>query len=258
MSCDAGTGSREDVPATEPGMSYRPPMKLPPWRPARQPRDRPAHATPSHNLVFRGGRRSPRITFSNFYIWGRRRLSKSYARSKIDDNLAKAMSDPFSMSSCPIFQRPDNAHVGGQSQVFGWYATTPFSKGDVEALVSNPVHKPIHCSAFDLPHGLISCCPWPELTTDDAPAACSQRPTREEPHTRTNRVADADDKAELARISGVAITVGSSAERIYYAIVVFSDSETTPRRNGICRVRSTCKNACDHVHETTRPPPIPT
>src|SRR5437660_1750928 len=48
--------------------------------------------TPSHNLVFRGGRTIADLSFCNFYLGGAGAW-QSAARANIDEKLAKAMSD---------------------------------------------------------------------------------------------------------------------------------------------------------------------
>ena len=201
--------------------------------------------TPSHNLVFRGGRTIAHLAFCNFYLGGNAAWQAN-DRSNIDAKLAAAMSDSrLNGVMGQYFHGPITSQFRGPSKVLDGPPPAAFSKGDVEALVTQ-LNQANAFAGFDLAATVFNLLlpPGTELTTDDAPAN-AERPqqTAHRPPHEIKPIADADDKASsLEGLCGYHGSVILSGQRIYYAVGVFSEVLDNGSQNGIVAFKEPWKN----------------
>jgi hypothetical protein len=198
-------------------------------------------STPSHNLNFRGGATIANLVFCNFYLGGSAAWQDS-DRANIDQKLAQAMSDPRLNSVMgQYFHGTITSHFRGPSKVLDGSPPSVFSKGDVEALVTQ-LQQSNAFAGFDLASTVFNFMlpSGTELTTDDAPAGAgrAQKPPKErEP------IADKDDKASsLEGLGGYHGSVIINGQRIYYAIGAFSEVLGDGTQNGIVAFHEPWKN----------------
>jgi hypothetical protein len=201
--------------------------------------------TPSHNLVFRGGRTIADLSFCNFYLGGAGAWQGD-ARANIDDKLAKAMSDGrLNGVMAQYFNNPITSQFRGPSTVLDGVPPVAFSKGDVEALVAQ-LQQANTFKNFDLSRTVFNFLlpSGTELTTDDAPTGASRRQqSAQHPSSGKRPVADADDKASsLEGLGGYHGSVILGGQRIYYAIGVFSEVMQDGTQNGIVAFNEPWKN----------------
>jgi hypothetical protein len=198
--------------------------------------------TPSHNLVFRGGRTVANLSFTNFYIGGAAAWQGDN-RANIDAKLAAAMSDSrLNGVMAQYFNGAITSQFRGPSKILDGAPPAAFSKGDVEALVTTLMQNNA-LQGFDLPTTVFNFLlpPGSELTTDDAPASARVRQTAKRPHNQP--VADDDDKASsLEGLGGYHGSVIIGGQRVYYAIGVFSEVLNDGSQNGIVAFNEPWKN----------------
>jgi hypothetical protein len=218
----------------EPAAAAMPPGKLAPGLPR----------TPSHNLVFRGGRTIANLSFVNFYVGGAAAW-KTDARANIDADLAKAMTDERLNSVMQqYFNVPITSQFHAPSRVLDGDPPRSFSKGDVEAL-SKELQQAGALQGFDLSRTVLNFMlpGGAELTTDDAPAGAHRRPSGERPEHEKEPIADKDDKASsLEGLGGYHGSVIIGGQRIYYAVGAFSEVLPNGRQNGIVAFPESWKN----------------
>jgi hypothetical protein len=201
--------------------------------------------TPSHNLVFRGGRTIANLSFCNFFLGGAAAWQGD-ARGNIDTKLAAAMSDPrLNGVMAQYFSGPITTQFRGPSKVLDGGPPVAFSKGDVEALVAKLMQGNA-LQGFDLPTTVFNFLlpPGTELTTDDAPAgAHGRQQTAKRPPRGNQPPADDDDKASsLEGLGGYHGSVILGGRRVYYAIGVFSEVLNDGSQNGIVAFNEPWKN----------------
>jgi hypothetical protein len=201
------------------------------------------HRTPSHNLVNRGGRIIANLAFGNFFIGGANAWQGD-ARAKIDENLAKAMTDHrLNGVMAQYFPGPITSQFRGPSKILDGTPPTEFSKGDVEALVTQ-LQQANAFAGFDLAHTVFNFLlpAGTELTTDDTPANASHaKQSAKRPAHKP--IADADDKASSREgLGGYHGSVILNGQRIYYAIGVFSEVLDDGSQNGIVAFNEPWKN----------------
>jgi len=201
--------------------------------------------TPSHNLVFRGGRTIADLSFFNFYLGGAGAWQGD-ARANIDEKLAKAMSDArLNSVMAQYFNGPITSQFRGPSRILDGAPPTTFSKGDVEALV-NQLQQANAIQGFDLsrtvfnfllPSGV-------ELTTDDEPSnAVRSQQSAQRPPKGNEPIADKDDKASSREgLGGYHGSVILAGQRVYYAIGAFSEVLDDGSQNGIVAFNDPWKN----------------
>ncbi len=201
--------------------------------------------TPSHNLVFRGGRTIDSLSFSNFYIGGSGAWQND-ARGKIDATLAAAMTDSrLNGVMAQYYNGPISSQFRGPSQVMNGTPPATFSKGDVEAMVTQ-MQQANAFNGFDLSATVFNFLlpSGTELTTDDVPANASrqQHAALRPPHVN-KPVAGEDDKASSREgLGGYHGSVIIGGQRIYYAIGVFSEVLNDGSQNGIVAFNEPWKN----------------
>jgi hypothetical protein len=208
--------------------------------------------TPSHNLVFRGGRIIANLSFFNFYLGGAGAWQGD-ARGKIDAALAAAMSDVrLNGVMAQYFTGPITSQVRGPSQVLDGTPPAVFSKGDVEALVTQ-LNQANAFQGFDLASTVFNFLlpSGTELTTDDTPANARHKQSAKRPPQGSKPVADEDDKASSREgLGGYHGSVILGGQRIYYAIGVFSEVLQDGSQNGIVAFNQPWKNvAATMYHE---------
>jgi hypothetical protein len=201
--------------------------------------------TPSHNLVFRGGRTIADLAFGNFYLGGAGAWQGN-TRANIDDNLAKAMSDSrLNGVMAQYFNGPITSQFRGPSKILDGTPPAAFSKGDLEALVTQ-MQQTNAFQGFDLARTVFNFLlpSGTDLTTDDAPAgARGRQQSAQRPPQGNKPIADADDKASsLEGLGGYHGSVIVSGQRIYYAIGVFSEVQQEGTQNGIVAFNEPWKN----------------
>jgi hypothetical protein len=200
--------------------------------------------TPSHNLVFRGGRTIADLSFCNFYLGGAGAWQGD-ARANIDEKLAKAMSDArLNGVMAQYFNGPITSQFPRPSKILDGTPPATFSKGDVEALVTQ-LQQTNAFQGFDLPNAVFNFLlpGGTELTTDDAPAGARSRQSAQRPPQGNSPVADEDDKASsLEGLGGYHGSVIVGGQRIYYAIGVFSQVLDNGTQNGIVAFKEPWKN----------------
>ena len=178
--------------------------------------------TPAHDLLYHGGKTIPALSFSNFYVGGDAWQASDV--EAIDRGLAAAMAEPtLNNVMAQYFSVPPTSHYLG-SQTLPGPAPTRVSQGDVEALIGDLATQgkfsglDLASTVFNLllPRGTI-------LTDDPAPqlSAPAQR-----------RVGPGDEVDSLHGLGGYHGSVLRSADAIYYAVGVYSETRNG-QTNGI-------------------------
>jgi hypothetical protein len=203
------------------------------------------HPTPSHNLVFHGGKTIRDLAFTNFYIGGSDAWDPG-DRQNIDSNLAAAMSDQnLNNVIVQYFQNQPITSTFQPSQVLPGAPPQVFSQGDVEALVQSfftqgALNGDLGSTVFNflLPPGAV-------LTTDAAPAGTQQKARRT---VSTRHPAGVPVEEEESSTNGLGGYHGSihagpgGATTIYYAIGAFSQVLPDGTMNGIAVFDQPWKN----------------
>lgn len=202
--------------------------------------------TPGHHLVFHGGHTIPDLMFANFYVGGADAWQQRDIAS-IDQALAAAMSDQ--MLNNVMSQYYPSGQITSTfrgSQVLAGPPPKIVSQGDVENLVRSLLQLgslgdfDLASTVFNfmLPSGTV-------LSTNEAPtsgtisARVEQAQVREQVERRSSTLVSPEKKEEdstqgLAGYHGsIHVGSGQSAETIYYAVGVFSESLADGRLNGI-------------------------
>jgi hypothetical protein len=200
--------------------------------------------TPSHNLVFRGGKIMPNLSYTNFFLGGSAAW-KPDDRTNIDAKLAAAMKDTrLNSVMAQYFNGAITTNFHGPSKVLDGAAAVVFSKGDVETLVRQ-LHQANAFAGFDLGATVFNfmLSSGTELTTDEDPANASHTPAAQKPKPRPIADTDDDDKASSREgLGGYHGSVIIGTQKIYYAIGAFSEVLSDGTQNGIVAFRDPWKN----------------
>jgi len=202
-------------------------------------------STPSHDLLFHGGKTIADLIYVNFYVGGASAWNATDIKS-INDGLAAAMTDK-NLNNV-MSQYYPSGHITSSfqgSHILAGPKPAKVSQGDVENLVRSLFHAGTLSGSnfsstvfnFLLPPGTI-------LTTDLAPThgaiahsvesssdanGGSRRPPTAVPHEE-----EEDSTNGLGGYHGsIHVGTGSAAQTIYYAVGVFSEKLANGKENGI-------------------------
>ncbi|HFK1721345.1 hypothetical protein ACFVXR_20825 [Bacillus thuringiensis] len=194
--------------------------------------------TPQHDLINRGGKTIPHLSYINFYVGGTDSWNKEDI-DNIDKALEAAMADEhLNNVMVQYFNEPITSTFKG-SKILKGTAPVSVSKGDVEAIVSKLYFEgelkenDFGSTVFNfmLPSGTV-------LTTDDATTSNGGQ-TQLEDHKGNHPLADTDDAADsLDGLGGYHGSVhfkkpNDERDTVYYAIGVYSEVRADGWRNGI-------------------------
>jgi len=194
--------------------------------------------TPSHDLIFHGGRTIADLVFTNFFVGGSAAWKASDMQN-IDKALAAAMSD-VDLNNVMV-QYYASGHISSTSRPSQTLAGPPprvFSQGDVESLVQELFTSgklggfdfPSTVFNFMLPSGAI-------LNTDTAPTGGTTQPHGKKTDGVKKQSLGEDEEDSTQGLGGyhgsVHVGSGSSAKILYYAVGVFSENLPDGTVNGI-------------------------
>ncbi|HDR8066353.1 TPA: hypothetical protein QCY66_005378 [Bacillus cereus] len=194
--------------------------------------------TPQHDLINRGGKTIPHLSYINFYVGGTDSWNKEDI-DNIDKALEAAMADEhLNNVMVQYFNEPITSTFKG-SKILKGTAPVSVSKGDVEAIVSKLYFEgelkenDFGSTVFNfmLPSGTV-------LTTDDATTSNGGQ-TQLEDHKGNHPLADTDDAADsLDGLGGYHGSVhfkkpNDERDTVYYSIGVYSEVRADGWRNGI-------------------------
>jgi hypothetical protein len=195
------------------------------------------HPTPSHDLVFHGGKTIADLVFTNFYVGGSPAWNASDIKS-IDQALSEAMSDQhLNNVMSQYYESGKISSTFKGSHVLAGPPPKTVSQGDVENLVRTLFHSgtldgsdfPNTVFNFMLPSGTI-------LNTNEAPTKSTIAATVEKgaaneaiPHEE-----EEDSTKGLGGYHGsIHVGAGAAKKTMYYAIGVFSEQLPNGTVNGI-------------------------
>jgi len=184
--------------------------------------------TPSHDLLYHGGKTIPSLTFTNFYVAG-----DSWQASdiqNIDRALAAAMSEPTLNNVMAQYFNgvPTSRFVA--SQKLPGAAPARMSQGDVEVLVGN-LHAQGALAAFDLGSTLFNFMLPRGTVLNDNPAPGAAEGLH---GTQTHRrgVPEEEEADSLNGLGGYHGSVQIGGTTVYYAVGVYSET-ANGQTNGI-------------------------
>lgn len=192
-------------------------------------------ATPSHDLIYHGGKTIPSLTFTNFYAGGQAAWQPSDIQS-IDQALAAAMSDQ-NLNNVMVQYFP-GTQITSAFQLSSILPGTPPSlvnKTDVETIISTLVTNG-RLGGFDLATSVFNIMlPSGTVLTDESAASSPGTPPAGHGHHRPHRGAATPKDAvdSLHGLGGYHGSVHIGQETIYYAVGVYSEQRPDGTRNGI-------------------------
>jgi hypothetical protein len=194
--------------------------------------------SPSHDLIFHGGHTIQDLVFTNFYVGGSAAWQASDIQN-IDKALSAAMSDvDLNNVMSQYFQSGNISTTFRPSQVLTGPPPKVVSQGDVENLVLqlfkagtlNGFDFPSSVFNFMLPRGTI-------LNTDTAPTNAAIASQLEKPVEVRKGVPVENEEDSTQGLGGYHGSVhagsGTGAQKIYYAVGVFSETLPDGTVNGI-------------------------
>src|SRR6266478_8824623 len=194
--------------------------------------------SPSHDLIFHGGHTIQDLVFTNFYVGGSAAWQASDIQN-IDQALSAAMSDVnLNNVMSQYFQSGNISTTFRPSQVLTGPPPKTVSQGDVENLVLqlfktgtlNGFEFPSSVFNFMLPSGTI-------LNTDTAPTNAAIASQLEKPVEVRKGVPVENEEDSTQGLGGYhgSVHAGSatSAQKIYYAVGVYSETLPDGTVNGI-------------------------
>jgi hypothetical protein len=202
-------------------------------------------SSPKEDLVFRGGKTIPNLSFTNFYVAGQTAWNAGDVQN-IDRALAAAMSDQ--RLNNVMMQYFKNQRITSKFTGSVKLAGDPpsvFSQGDVEALVQT-LNSQDMLSEFDLTSTVINVLlpPGTVLTTDEAPTTNAISP--QESSKKKAVIPHEDEASSQNGLGGfhgsVHQTMSGIAKTIYYAVGVFSQTTANGKVNGITAFDQPWKN----------------
>lgn len=203
---------------------------------------------PAHDLVFRGGKTIPNMTYTNFFVGGQQSWQQSDI-TRIDQALAAAMTDRrLNNVMAQYFSGKQISCTFRPSRVLPGNAPSVVSQGDVENLVRN-LHAQGEFDGFDLssaifnfmlPSGTV-------LNTNTAPTASAAATASAdgEPVNNPARPEDeADSRHGLGGYHGSVHAKRPDGTRVtlYYSVGVFSERCPGGTENGIVAFDEPWKN----------------
>jgi hypothetical protein len=196
------------------------------------------HPTPEHDLIFRGGKTIPHLSYLNFYVGGAAVWNQEDIQN-IDEALEAAMNDEhLNNVMIQYFQGGNISATFKGSKILEDKAPSVVSKTTVKAmakkLFSQGMLQNIDFSStvcnFMLPKGIV--------LQSDADPAVSETGHRTE-HPVSHPIADTDDAADslhgLGGYHGSVHITASSGNKvtIYYSVGVYSEDGVNGPKNGI-------------------------
>jgi hypothetical protein len=201
--------------------------------------------SPKQDLIFRGGKTIPNLTFVNFYVAGQTAWNAADIQN-IDSALAAAMSDRnLNNVMMQYFDGKPISTKASNSVKLPGPAPAVFSQGDAEGLVL-ALNSQQALATFDLTSTVVNLMlpPGTVLTTDEAPTsavrslAAAPKNDRAIPHED-----EASSQNGLGGFHGsVHLTMSGVAQTIYYAVGVFSETAAGGQANGIPAFNEPWKN----------------
>lgn len=212
-------------------------------------------ATPAHNLVFRGGKSIPALTYVNLYVAGDSAWNPA-DKQNIDTALRNAMTDPrLNAIVAQYFSGQTITTSTAPSVDLAIPAPAAVSRGDVDDLVAHALGAGLISGSLDttifnflLPPGTVLTDDNPATGNVPAVAAGAAAAIRE---ARRERERDGgihplahapEDKASsLQGLGGYHGSVHAANQRVYFAVGVFSQS-IQDGENGIVAFDQSWKN----------------
>jgi hypothetical protein len=203
------------------------------------------HSSPAHDLVFRGGKTVPDMTYTNFFIGGKQSWIPQDV-TRIDEALAVALTDPdLNNVMAQYFEQPINCTFR-PSNILSGPRPLIVSQGDVEEFVRNLRAQgqlngfPLSSTIFNimLPRGTI-------LNTNTGPtngaAVLSVVERASDP------LLPEIDASSLGGLGGYHGSIhvkpqNAPRETIYYSVGVFSEIRNDGSENGIAVFDQSWKN----------------
>jgi hypothetical protein len=209
--------------------------------------------TPEHDLVFRGGKSLPHLSYVNFYVGGSAWNSQDVM--KIDKALAAAMSDPgLNNVLAQYFPGQQITSSFAKTRRLSGDAPATISRGDIDHLVQDADASGA-LSGFDLDSTVFNFMlpPGTVLTDDQFPSGGQPAGASEnEPRSGYGDAAgarrpivdrDEDEKASsLAGLGGYHGSVRIGQKKAYFAVGVFSQTLEDGSQNGIVAFDEPWKN----------------
>ena len=175
--------------------------------------------TPSHDLLFHGGKTIPNLTFTNFYIGG-----DTWPQSdiqNIDRALAAAMGDPSLNNVMAQYFSGTPTSVFGPSQKLPGPAPARVSQGDVERLMSD-LSGQGKLAGFDLSSTVFNLIlPRGTILNDNAQPGGTQGVPQAE--SRRPGVPHEEEADSLHGLGGYHGSVQIRGTTVYYAVGVYSE-----------------------------------
>jgi hypothetical protein len=204
-------------------------------------------ASPAHDLVFRGGKTVPHMTYTNLFVGGQQSWNPTDI-TRIDQALAAAMTDQhLNNVLAQYFPGQEIGCTFRSSQVLPGPAPAVVSQGDVENLVRN-LHAQGLFNNFDLsttifnfmlPRGAV-------LNTNAAPTG-SAADASTHAEAGNNPAHPEDEASSLRGLGGYHGSVhvnepGGAKVTLYYSVGVFSEMRPDGTENGIVAFDEPWKN----------------
>lgn len=199
------------------------------------------HPTPAHDLVFHGGKIFRNLNFTNFFVGGTSSWNASDIQS-IDTALAAAMSDQdLNNVMMQYFQNQPITSTFIPSQVLPGPAPSIVSQGDIENLVQQ-LFTQGQLTTFDLTSTVFNFMLPSGTVLNDDPAlsqsAAGAGQAHQQAGVRRSPVPAEDKLNSLQGLGGfhgsIHVTDGAgTAQTIYYAVGVFSETRPDGTTNGI-------------------------
>lgn len=185
--------------------------------------------TPTHDLLYHGGKTIPALVFTNFYIGG-----NAWSHSdiqNIDTSLAAAMTDPdLNNVMAQYFNGVAPTTTCKPSQKLPGAAPKTFSQGDVEKLVGD-LYTQGKLAGFDYGSTVFNFMLPPGTVLNDNPAVGGTQGTHGH-EARRRGVPHEEEADSLNGLGGYHGSIQSGSQTIYYAIGVYSEN-SGGQTNGI-------------------------
>lgn len=200
--------------------------------------------TPGEDLIYRGGKTLPDLTFTNFYLGASGAWSAS-DRNSIDAALSAAMKDrKLNNVLAQYFPGGNVSSAFRPSNVLAGPPPKTVTRGDIDLIVKKLDADGL-LNRFDLDTTIFALlCPRGTiLSDDDAPSQAKRRGKAREDGDEKHEPLVAEEEADsLHGLGGYHGSVRFGSRRIYFAISVFSDSLDDGSENGIVAFDQPWKN----------------
>jgi len=190
-------------------------------------------STPSHDLVYHGGRTIANLHFRNFYVgadaW------PAADMSNIDNALAAAMSDAHLNNVMDQYFPANISSTFDGSKALSGPPPSTISQTDIENLVSSAAGSG-EFSGADLASTVFNFMLSPGTVLNDNTTSSSVSSDQEDDkeNGRKNRMIPDDEEADsLHGLGGYHGSIHLSGQTIYYAVGVYSEVQADGTENGI-------------------------